>query len=106
MKKQFMPFITFITALLFIAAGCSQSPQTKETPPQMAAAASAKKDGLPNIKILATGGTIAGAAPSKTSATEYRAGAIGVDALIQAVPEIKEAAHVSGEQVVNIGARI
>ncbi len=34
MKKQFMPFITFITALLFIAAGCSQSPQTKETPPQ------------------------------------------------------------------------
>ncbi|MFZ7783694.1 type II asparaginase [Bacillus velezensis] len=105
MKKQFMPFITFITALLFIAAGCSQSPQTKETPPQMATAASAKKDGLPNIKILATGGTIAGAAPSKTSATEYRPGAIGVDALIQAVPEIKEAAHVSGEQVVNIGSQ-
>lgn len=43
MKKQFMPFITFITALLFIAAGCSQSPQAKETPPRMAAAPSEKR---------------------------------------------------------------
>lgn len=60
MKKQFMPFITFITALLFIAAGRSQSPQAKETPPRMAAATPAKKDGLPNIKIPAAGGTIAG----------------------------------------------
>lgn len=54
MKKQFMPFITFITALFFIAAGCSQSPQAKETPPRMAAAAAApaKKTDFRILKFL------------------------------------------------------
>lgn len=52
MKKQFMPFITFITALLFIAAGCSQSPQAKETPPRMAAATPAKKTDFRILKFL------------------------------------------------------
>lgn len=62
-----------------------------------------KKD-LPNIKILATGGTIAGSSDSNTDVTGYKAGALGVDVLINAVPEMKEIANVSGEQIANVGS--
>ncbi|MCP6681525.1 type II asparaginase [Bacillus nakamurai] len=105
MKKRLMPIVTFITALLLIAVGCSQSPQAKEAPHQTKNGSSSKKGNLPNIKILATGGTIAGADKSKTSTTEYKAGAVGVDSLIQAVPEMEDIAHVSGEQIVNIDSQ-
>ncbi|MDO7907526.1 type II asparaginase [Paenibacillus sp. JX-17] len=59
---------------------------------------------LPNIKILATGGTIAGSSASNTDTTGYKAGALGVDTLIQAVPEMKKIANVTGEQVANVGS--
>ncbi len=59
---------------------------------------------LPNIKILATGGTIAGAGDAATQSS-YTSGQVGVDQLVAAVPEIKNLADVSGEQVVNIGSQ-
>jgi L-asparaginase len=58
----------------------------------------------PKIRILATGGTIAGVSQSATS-TAYAAGQVGVQTLIDAVPEIKNFADISGEQVVNIGSQ-
>jgi L-asparaginase len=64
----------------------------------------AGSNGLPNIKILATGGTIAGSAASNTQMTGYQAGAIGINVLINAVPEMKKYANVSGEQIANIGS--
>jgi L-asparaginase len=42
----------------------------------------------PLVVILATGGTIAGTASTSTDTTGYRAGALGVDALIAAVPAL------------------
>lgn len=60
---------------------------------------------LPEVKILATGGTIAGSAPSNTQMTGYKAGALGVETLINAVPELKNIAVVSGEQISNIGSQ-
>ncbi len=57
---------------------------------------------LPRIKILATGGTIAGSAESQTQLTGYTAGALGVDALVEAVPQLREAACISAEQIANI----
>ena len=68
---------------------------------QTAFAADAK---LPNVTILATGGTIAGKGASSTQMTGYNPGAIGVQVLIDAVPELKQYANVSGEQVANIGS--
>lgn len=59
---------------------------------------------LPNIKILATGGTIAGSAASSTQMTGYEAGALGIQTLIDAVPQMKEYANVSGEQVCKISS--
>lgn len=59
---------------------------------------------LPQIKILATGGTIAGTAASATQTTGYKAGDLGIQVLIEAVPQMKEFADVSGEQIFKISS--
>lgn len=58
----------------------------------------------PNIKILATGGTIAGTGASAT-ASGYTAGQVAISSLLEAVPEIQNLANISGEQVVSIGSQ-
>jgi L-asparaginase len=70
----------------------------------LATGASAQGAKKPKIVILATGGTIAGAAASQTDAG-YQSGAVGVDILIQAVPQLKDIATVSGEQIASIGSQ-
>ena len=57
---------------------------------------------LPHIKILATGGTIAGSAAQAGQLTGYTAGALSVQSLIDAVPQLTEIAAVSSEQLANI----
>lgn len=57
-----------------------------------------------NIILLATGGTIAGQNLNNASGA-YRAGTLGINALIQAIPGIKSIAMVSGEQLVNISSQ-
>src|SRR5205807_394194 len=59
---------------------------------------------LPDIVILATGGTIAGAAATGTQAG-YTSGAVTIDAMLAAVPGIKELANVKGEQISNVGSQ-
>jgi L-asparaginase len=78
---------TAIPASITTASGKSEKPQTNH---------------LPNIKILATGGTIAGSSAVNTDTTGYKAGSLGVETLIKAVPEMKSIANVSGEQIANI----
>lgn len=58
----------------------------------------------PNIHILATGGTIAGTGSSAT-ATNYTAGQVAIGTLLDAVPQLKDIANVTGEQVVRIGSQ-
>lgn len=64
----------------------------------------AQEKKLPNITILATGGTIAGAAASGTQAA-YTSGAVTIDAMVAAVPGIKELANIKGEQISNVGSQ-
>ncbi|KAK1969286.1 L-asparaginase [Colletotrichum eremochloae] len=59
---------------------------------------------LPNVTIFATGGTIAGSAASNAQTTGYQAGALGVDVLIDAVPELWNVSNVRGVQVANVGS--
>ena len=59
---------------------------------------------LPNITILATGGTIAGAAASGTQAG-YSSGAVGIDTMIAAVPGIEKLAKIKGEQIASVGSQ-
>jgi L-asparaginase len=58
----------------------------------------------PNVVILATGGTIAGAAASGTQAA-YKSGAVTIDAMLAAVPGIDDLATIRGEQVSNVGSQ-
>jgi L-asparaginase len=57
-----------------------------------------------NIVILATGGTIAGAAATGTQAG-YTSGQVKIDAMINAVPGIKDLANLKGEQIANVGSQ-
>ena len=58
----------------------------------------------PKIRIIATGGTIAGVSQSSTSSS-YSAGQVGIQTLIDAVPQMLFLADVTGEQLVNIGSQ-
>ncbi|HEY6551959.1 MAG TPA: type II asparaginase, partial [Vicinamibacteria bacterium] len=59
---------------------------------------------MARVRILATGGTIAGSGPSDIDPA-YRPGDLAVEALIQAVPKVRTLAQVSGEQVAQIGSQ-
>jgi L-asparaginase len=58
----------------------------------------------PNVVILATGGTIAGAAGSGVQAG-YTSGQVTIDAMVNAVPEITKLANIKGEQISNVGSQ-
>lgn len=64
----------------------------------------ARAEAKPRVMILGTGGTIAGTAGSSTQLTEYRAGSVGVDELIAAVPAIADIADITGAQVCNVAS--
>ncbi|MES2262991.1 MAG: type II asparaginase [Pseudomonadota bacterium] len=57
-----------------------------------------------HVTILATGGTIAGSGATSTTTVGYTAATVGVDRLIQAVPELAKVAQVKGEQVFQIAS--
>ena len=60
--------------------------------------------GRTNIVILATGGTIAGAASTGTQ-SGYKSGAVSIDTMIAAVPGIDKLAAIKGEQIANVGSQ-
>jgi L-asparaginase len=68
------------------------------------ASAGAHAADKPNIKILATGGTIAGAQSNQES-YGYKSGTFKVEDLIKAVPNLDKLAQLSGEQVASIGSQ-
>ncbi|MCM3790053.1 type II asparaginase [Domibacillus indicus] len=54
------------------------------------------------IKIIATGGTIAGAGTSSTMTTGYQPGALSIDELLKEVPDLANVANIKVEQLFNI----
>jgi L-asparaginases, type II len=78
---------------LLVLAGLSGTAAAADTPAE-----------LPSVHILATGGTIAGAAENSTDLLGYQPGAIGISSLIASVPELSGAARVTGEQICNINS--
>ncbi|MFP6558774.1 asparaginase [Paraburkholderia sp. B3] len=75
---------------------------TPLTPSSSPAAASKP---LPRIAVLATGGTIAGAAPDAANTSGYQAGVIGVAQLLAAVPGLDAVAQIAAEQVASIDSK-
>ena len=90
--------VPLVLILLLSAAGGTASVAAQ------AAAPAAPKGNLPTVVVLATGGTIAGAAESDVQAG-YSSGQVGVDQLLNAVPQAKKLANMRGEQVSNIGSQ-
>ena len=85
-------------ASLLIGVGCILLTTSRIAPVRLDAQA------LPTIAVLATGGTIAGAAATDVQAG-YTSGQVGVEQLIAAVPQAKKLATLRGEQVSNIGSQ-
>ncbi len=56
------------------------------------------------VVILATGGTIAGAAATGTQ-SGYTSGAVGIDTMVAGVPGITKLATIKGEQISNVGSQ-
>ena len=70
----------------------------------LAASAVAQAQQLPNVVILATGGTIAGAGASALNSATYAAAKVPVDKLLAGLPELANVANVKGEQVSQIAS--
>ncbi len=70
-----------------------------------AGAAHAGDAALPSVVIVATGGTIAGTGATSTTTVGYKAATVPVDALLDAVPEIRKVARVRGEQAMQIASQ-
>ncbi|MGE4062219.1 MAG: asparaginase [Rhodospirillaceae bacterium] len=77
----------------FIAAVCFLS-----------APAFAAEPSLPTVKIFTTGGTIAGSGSSPTDMTNYKAGGISGEQLVNSVPQLKQLARTPVEQIANVGS--
>ncbi|WP_248322166.1 asparaginase [Caballeronia sp. Sq4a] len=60
---------------------------------------------LPRIAVLATGGTIAGQAGNAASTAGYKAGVVGVDKLLDAVPALASVARIHAEQIASIDSK-
>ncbi|WP_341923072.1 asparaginase [Polaromonas sp. YR568] len=58
----------------------------------------------PNVVILATGGTIAGAGASALNSATYAAAKVPVDKLLAGLPELANVANVRGEQVAQMAS--
>jgi L-asparaginase len=67
-------------------------------------AQAARQSALPQVRVIATGGTIAGRGASSTSLSNYEPGALLGDELVNAVPEIKRHAEVRVEQLFNVNS--
>jgi L-asparaginase len=72
---------------------------------EVSAGQAARGGELPLIWVLSTGGTIAGTAASATDLQNYKAGSLPGEALVSAVPQIKQVADVKVEQIVNVASQ-
>jgi L-asparaginase len=68
------------------------------------AAPSASATARPKVLVLSTGGTIAGTGASPTDLSNYRAGTLSGQALVDAVPQIRQIADVTVEQIANVNS--
>lgn len=99
-----------VLAISLISSGCATKNQTdaqakstaRNEPASVTNASNAVKPDLPNIQILAMGGTIAGTGSVANQTTGYQAGVLTPDQLIEAVPSLEDIANLSAAQVVKI----
>src|SRR5689334_15161303 len=103
LKSDFVPAL--VTGLLVLGAVVPAAAVAQQTKTAAGSVAPPPNDPrLPNIVVLATGGTIAGAAGSDVQ-SGYTSGQVGVEQLLNAVPQARKLANLRGEQISNIGSQ-
>lgn len=85
MKKIVMRWVLAVVSVIFVSGA-------------------ALAQNKPNVVILATGGTIAGAGADATNSATYQAAKVPVDKLIAGIPQLTAIANVRGEQVFQIAS--
>ncbi len=93
-----------LATVMLISLNMNAIPMFNSTTGSTSAECGTATDEKPRIRIIATDGTIAGSGESAVT-SGYAAGQVGVQALMDAVPQIHDIALVSGEQLVNIGSQ-
>ncbi len=68
------------------------------------AAASAHAEGLPKVRVFATGGTISGYASNRDLQYGYKAGSIPPDTLLADIPEAAQVADLSSDEIAETGS--
>jgi L-asparaginase len=96
--RKFHSGLQLVLATVLISNFVAAGPALAQEQQQQSAAR------LPNVMILATGGTIAGSGADSTTTVGYTSATVGVERLIAAVPELKKVANVKGEQVFQIAS--
>jgi len=110
MKKPSIYISTFLACAIFFSNAKAQSNSEQivlaktVAPTTEKVTSEATKPALPNVVILATGGTIAGAAATSTQ-SGYTSGQVTIDAMVDAVPDAKKIANIKGEQISNVGSQ-
>ena len=102
--NRFIPCMlrSVLVALVALNTACAQVATAPAPAPATAPAATAAT--RPNIVIVATGGTIAGAGATTANSATYQAAKVPVDKLIAGIPELSAVANVRGEQAFQIAS--
>lgn len=101
LASVFPKFLTKKTLAQSVPTPASWTRITAQSP---SPSGSTSNSALPNVMLLATGGTIAGTGATSTTTAGYQAAKLPVESLITAVPELKKIANVKGEQVLQIAS--
>lgn len=81
-----------VLLLLFVAVPAAAQPQPVASP------------ALPTVRVIATGGTIAGVQDAPGTLGAYRAGTRSVSEIVQSVPELTKYAQIETEQFSNVAS--
>ncbi|KAK4504954.1 hypothetical protein PRZ48_002917 [Zasmidium cellare] len=91
-----------VNSLLLLAATTFASPITPHVLARQDVS-TPQNASLPNVTVFSTGGTIASQGTTNTQTVGYSVG-LGVEDLIDAVPEILDIANIDGYQISNVGS--
>ena len=95
MRFRLRPIVLAAALLLPVVTAAQPTPKPAPT---------ATVGALPRVWVLSTGGTIAGTGSSPTDLSNYKAGTLLGQALVDAVPQIKQIADVTVEQIANVNS--
>ena len=105
--RRVLPHLSAIALVAVMSlSACASSPPAASAPAAapVVAAAQPAQQGMRNVVVLATGGTIAGAGASAMNSATYSAAKVPVDKLLAGLPELSKVANVRGEQVFQIAS--